>query len=83
MNIRLLPSVTDNQMHLQLLPVIMSNNNNGGFLQCFESEKKFIIFSDVTDTKAKHLNYAQYKIPQPPTNKCSHCCKMHITFKSV
>lgn len=25
----------------------------------------------------------QYKIPQPPTNKCSHCCKMHITFKSV
>lgn len=53
------------------------------FLQCFESEKKLIIFSEVTDTKAKHLNYAQYKIPQPPTNKCSHCSKMHITFKSV
>lgn len=58
-------------------------HNNGGFLQCFESEKKLIIFSEVTDTKAKHLNYAQYKIPQPPTNKCSHCSKMHITFKSV
>lgn len=82
MNIRLLPSVTDNQMHLQLFPVIMSIIMVV-FLQCFESEKKLIIFSEVTDTKAKHLNYAQYKIPQPPTNKCSHCSKMHITFKSV